>query len=513
MLFVGLLLSIANPLLNLSLSDSASIRLTLLGHTNTHIVAAGCNLLQAAARGDIPAMKALLDSGRTHVNFRDYDRRTAMHVAASEGHLHVCKFLVEDCGGAAVNRSDRWGGSPLDDAHRHRHKDCADYLRKVGATTGSGNRLTNLIQAAADGDLDEVQTLLQAVHPKKKTLNSSINKTNSNGKFKNEANATFAMDVNEGDYDKRTAIHLAAGEGHLEIVRALVEAGANPNAEDRWKRRPLDDAKRGKHKDVEDYLQTQGAAPGNPIREDSTVDNSLSHSGKRAMDNMQVEFDELEMIDRIGSGAFGEIYKCRWRGTLVAAKIIRTAKIRKEWTNRRVQQAINDGKDIDDAIRELDEMELDQADADEAVADFRREISVLKSLRHPHIVLLLAYSTTENYECIISELMKCSLLDVFKSHLVQGTRMHVRTQIVYATQLAMGMNYLHTCKPPIIHRDLKPANLLVDHAGTLKISDFGLSKVRPDPSKAETDVYRMTGETGSVDYKVHARVFYIFWLW
>jgi len=172
---------------------------------------------------------------------------------------------------------------------------------------------------------------------------------------------------------------------------------------------------------------------------------------------MRVEFDELEMIDRIGSGAFGEIYKCRWRGTLVAAKIIKTAKITKEWTNRRITQAIAEGKDVDEAIKELDEADLETSeDVEEAVADFRQEISVLKSLRHPHICLLLAYSTTEHYECLISELMKCSLLDVFKSHLVQGTRMPLKQQTIYATQLALGMNYLHTCKPPIIHRDLKP---------------------------------------------------------
>lgn len=41
--------------------------------------AAGCNLLQAAARGDLSAIETLLKVRPRHVNFRDYDRRTALH--------------------------------------------------------------------------------------------------------------------------------------------------------------------------------------------------------------------------------------------------------------------------------------------------------------------------------------------------------------------------------------------------------------------------------------------------
>lgn len=140
----------------------------------------------------------------------------------------------------------------------------------------------------------------------------------------------------------------------------------------------------------------------------------------------------------------------------MAAKIIKSAKIRRDWVHKRMLTKISEGEDVDEAILEMeraDEAEED-ADKDQAIADFRQEISVLKQLRHPNIVLLLAYSTTENYECLISELMKCSLLDVFKSHMVQGTRMKHKTQIIYATQLSRGMAYLHSCKPPIIHRDL-----------------------------------------------------------
>jgi serine/threonine protein kinase len=427
--------------------------------------AAGCNLLQAAATGNRIYMQELLTSGKANVNFRDYDRRTALHVAASEGHMVICKYLLEKWG-AKVNRSDRWGGSPLDDAYRHRHHKVAGYLRQKGGTTGSGTRSTNLIKAAADGDADEVEMLLQVMP---------------------------LADVNQGDYDKRTAMHLAAGEGRVQIVRALCTAGADVNAADRWGRRPLDDAIAGKHLVSQRVLIEHGAKVG----ENEKPALSPDDSSRRQSDNLRVDFVELEMIERIGAGAFGEIYKCRWRGTLVAAKIIKSAKIRKDWVNKKVMEGLKDGNDVDDAIQDLDDASMAQDEKDMAIQDFRQEISVLKALRHPHIVLLLAYSTTENYECLISELMKCSLLDVFRSHLVQGTKMRPQTQIVYATHLSLGMSYLHSCKPPVIHRDLKPANLLIDESGMLKITDFGLSKVRPNPETKEKDTFTMTGETGS----------------
>ena len=74
----------------------------------------------------------------------------------------------------------------------------------------------------------------------------------------------------------------------------------------------------------------------------------------------------------------------------------------------------------------------------------------------------------------------------------------------YAIQFAQGMNF-RTRKPPILHRDLKPANLLLTFP-TLKVSDFGLAKLRPERTAAGAEQsvpadayqpYQMTGETGS----------------
>ncbi|KAK6146236.1 hypothetical protein DH2020_020105 [Rehmannia glutinosa] len=54
---------------------------------------------------------------------------------------------------------------------------------------------------------------------------------------------------------------------------------------------------------------------------------------------------------------------------------------------------------------------------------------------------------------------------------------------------ARGMNYLHHFNPPIVHRDLKSSNLLVDKNWTVKVGDFGLSRL-----KHETYLTTKTGK-------------------
>ena len=120
-----------------------------------------------------------------------------MHIAASEGHLAICQFLVKK--GARINRSDRWGGSPLDDAYRHRHLSCVQYLQSVGGTFGSSSQATNFITAASEGDMEEVATLLRLGN----------------------------IDIDQGDYDKRRALHVAAGNGHYHLIEFLCQSSDN----------------------------------------------------------------------------------------------------------------------------------------------------------------------------------------------------------------------------------------------------------------------------------------------
>ena len=67
----------------------------------------------------------------------------------------------------------------------------------------------------------------------------------------------------------------------------------------------------------------------------------------------------------------------------------------------------------------------------------------------------------------------------------------------WAIELAQALAFLHQCKPPIIHRDLKPENILLADNGSIKLADFGLSKICQSKGSGQ---YQMTGETGTLQY-------------
>jgi lysophospholipase len=67
------------------------------------------------------------------------------------------------------------------------------------------------------------------------------------------------VNLNLADYDKRQALHLAACEGKLELVRYLVENGGVVNVKDRWGHTPYSEALLAGHTDVAQYLLSVGA--------------------------------------------------------------------------------------------------------------------------------------------------------------------------------------------------------------------------------------------------------------
>jgi len=85
-------------------------------------------LLQASFCGDEKALAEAYASGM-NMNKKDYDKRTALHLACCEGHVGCVKFLIDVCH-VDIEVKDRWGSTPLDEANRYKHKNIVQILKK-----------------------------------------------------------------------------------------------------------------------------------------------------------------------------------------------------------------------------------------------------------------------------------------------------------------------------------------------------------------------------------------------
>lgn len=181
-------------------------------------------LCEAAAKGELVEVKRLVAAG-ARPDTGDYDSRTPAHLAASEGRLDVLRYLVKQ-DDVDVNARDRWGGTPLTDAVRHRRADVVAWLKANGGHMQHTDAMQGeLHDLAANGKDAELAQLLDS-----------------------------GIDPNIPDYDRRTAIHLAAAEGHASTVQLLVTHKADVMVRDRWGALPVADAIRGGFDDVVDVL-------------------------------------------------------------------------------------------------------------------------------------------------------------------------------------------------------------------------------------------------------------------
>uniref|UniRef100_A0AAR2KAL6 glutaminase n=1 Tax=Pygocentrus nattereri TaxID=42514 RepID=A0AAR2KAL6_PYGNA len=90
------------------------------------------NVMFAAHSGDVSALRRFALSSMD-LEQKDYDCRTALHVAAAEGHVDVVQFLTQTC---KVNPfvKDRWGNIPLDDAIQFAHTKVVKILQEYQQT-------------------------------------------------------------------------------------------------------------------------------------------------------------------------------------------------------------------------------------------------------------------------------------------------------------------------------------------------------------------------------------------
>ncbi|XP_056588560.1 raf-1 proto-oncogene, serine/threonine kinase a [Triplophysa dalaica] len=151
----------------------------------------------------------------------------------------------------------------------------------------------------------------------------------------------------------------------------------------------------------------------------------------------EIEAKEVMLLNRIGSGPFGTVYKGKWHGD-VAVKVLKVTK-----------------------------------PTPEQVQAFRNEVAVLRKTRHVNILLFMGYMTQDNLAIVMQW---CEGSSLYKHLHVQETNFQMFQLIEIARQTAQGMDYLHAKN--IIHRDLKSNNIFLNEGLTVKIGDFGLATVK-----------------------------------
>ncbi|ORZ28351.1 kinase-like domain-containing protein [Lobosporangium transversale] len=109
-------------------------------------------------------------------------------------------------------------------------------------------------------------------------------------------------------------------------------------------------------------------------------------------------------------------------------------------------------------------------DNTQRISKIGREISVLRTIRHPNIITLFDVIETERYFGIVIEYASGG--ELF-DHILAHRYLRERDACRLFAQLMSGVHYLHS--KHIVHRDLKLENLLLDKNRNIIITDFGFA--------------------------------------
>lgn len=111
---------------------------------------------------------------------------------------------------------------------------------------------------------------------------------------------------------------------------------------------------------------------------------------------------------------------------------------------------------------------------------FRAEAKASAKLSHPNIVTTYDFGLDSKRLFIVMELVNGSHL---KDWIIKNKNSSMRTRFLLLKQASSGLAYAH--QQGIVHCDIKPQNMLVSAEGTLKITDFGISRALETISRTE----------------------------
>ena len=200
----------------------------------------------------------------------------------------------------------------------------------------------------------------------------------------------------------------------------------------------------------------------------AAVSTEAGHTGGQrpeppSLERLAAAFPQLEVIEFIGQGGMGAVYKARQKqlDRIVALKVLPP------------------GIGGDPAFAER----------------FTREAKALAKLLHPNIVALFEFGQADGIYYLLMEFVD----GVSLGQLLRASRVSAREALAIVPQICDALQYAHD--QGIVHRDIKPENILLDRRGRVKVADFGLAKLvgaepitRPSDTLSSSDGERVGGD-------------------
>jgi len=183
-------------------------------------------------------------------------------------------------------------------------------------------------------------------------------------------------------------------------------------------------------------------------------------------EDLAPHFPQLEIIECLGRGGMGVVYKARQKSLnrLVALKLLAP----------------------------------ERADDPSFAERFSREAQALAALNHPHIVAVHDFGEAGGFYYLLMEFVD----GVNLRQLLQSRKLTPKEALSIVPPVCEALQCAHD--HGIVHRDIKPENLLMDKAGLVKIADFGIARlvagVRNELSDQTVNDTGMTVAFGTPDY-------------
>jgi eukaryotic-like serine/threonine-protein kinase len=222
----------------------------------------------------------------------------------------------------------------------------------------------------------------------------------------------------------------------------------------------------GKYEEIRDQV-IGGALPREPLALANQLVRSqvlTEYQAHRLLKNkpQSLVIGRYVILDRIGSGSMGRVYKARH---LLMDRVVALKIIAPEYVS-----------------------------SPRKIARFQREIRLIGRLDHPNVVRAFDADRVSNVPYIVMEFVLGQTL---------GQRLRERGPLPpdevaeFAAQAALGLAHAH--EQGVLHRDIKPSNLLLNEHGNLKVLDFGLG-ILMEHEELDDFATRDGIAVGTIDY-------------